>query len=129
MSFLLIVGLMLAFAFAVAGLLIWFSRNVPVTGTNRRIARTIGILQAAHVLLYFTGLLDVINRANVYAAFAICAATSLICLALSVWILLPFSRFRHGIRFLFLLLAVLQVLITIWMFLLPEAGIPAPIQF
>ena len=57
------------------------------------------------------------------------AVISMICFLLSVWILLPFSKFRHGIWYLFMVFAILQVLITIFMFLLPEGGISAPIQF
>ena len=113
----------------VTGLLIWSRRNVPVTEDNKRISIAIGVLQAIHVVLYFTGLLGKISQANVYIAFGICAVISVICFLLSVWTLLPFSKFKHGIRYLFMFFAILQVLITIFMFLLPEAGIPAPIQF
>ncbi len=113
----------------VTGLLIWSRRNVPVTENNKRISIAIGVLQAIHIILYFTGLLEKISQADVYIAFGICAVISMICFLLSVWILLPFSKFRHGIRYLFMVFAILQVLITIFMFLLPEGGISAPIQF
>lgn len=113
----------------VTGLLIWSRRNVPVTENNKRISIAIGVLQAIHIILYFTGLLEKISQTDVYIAFGICAVISIICFLLSVWILLPFSKFRHGIKYLFMLFAILQVLITIFMFLLPEGGISAPIQF
>lgn len=50
------------------------------------------------------------------------AVISIICFLLSVWILLPFSKFKHGIRYLFMLFAILQVLITIFMFYYPKGA-------
>jgi len=109
---------------------VFLTRKDLINGKNKIIAWVIGVSQAIHIALFFTGLLAVISNANVYVGFAICAFLSLICLTLSLWLVLPFSRFKNGIKYLFLFFAILQVLTTIVIFLLPEmGGIPAIIQF
>ena len=96
---------------------------------NKRIYIVVGVLQAVHILLYLTGSLDQIAQINVYIAFGICAVISIICIVLSGWMLLPDSKCKHGITYLFMLIAILQVISTIVIFLLPEAGILPLIQF
>ena len=113
----------------IVGLLIWSSRKVDLTESNKKISIVIGTLQTVHILLFFTDLIGKIGEANVYIAFGICAAISIICSLLSVGILFPFSKFKHGIKYLFVFFSIIQVLVTIFIYLLPEAGIPAPIQF
>ena len=99
-----------------------------VTKYNK-IAILTGSLQGIYILFLFTGLLGKMGQINVYIAFGICAVISIICFLFSIWLLLPFSKFRHGIKYLFILFAVVQILVTIFIYLLPEAGIPAPILF
>jgi len=96
---------------------------------NNKIAISTGSLQGIYILLFFTGLLGKIGQINVYIAFGICAIISIICFLFSIWLLLPISKFKHGIKYLFLFFAVIQIFVTIFIYLLPEAGIPAPIQF
>lgn len=103
----------------------YLTRNNPVDHKNKAIAVTIGILQAAHALLYITGLLAAIGEAHVYLSFTICVVLSLLCVVLSIWISLPRNKFKNTIKYLFVFIAVLQTLATIYIFLLPEAGIPA----
>ncbi len=59
----------------------------------------------------------------------ICAVVSIICILMSGWMLLPFSKFKHGIKYLLMFIAILQVISTIIIFLLPDAGIPPLIRF
>ncbi len=96
---------------------------------NNKIAISTGSLQGIYILLFFTGLLGKIGQINVHIAFSICAIISIICFLFSIWLLLPISKFKHGIKYLFLFFAVIQIFVTIFIYLLPEAGIPAPIQF
>lgn len=96
---------------------------------NNKIAISTGSLQGIYILLFFTGLLGKIGQINVHIAFGICAIISIICFLFSIWLLLPISKFKHGIKYLFLFFAVIQIFVTIFIYLLPEAGIPAPIQF
>ncbi len=91
-----------------------------LSSENRKIYIAAGALQAVHVVLYLTGLLDKIAQINVYIAFGICAVVSIICVLMSGWMLLPFSKFTHGIKYLLLFIAILQVISTIIIFLLPE---------
>ena len=100
-----------------------------LTINSKRIYIVTGALQAVHIILYLTGLLDKIAQINVYIAFGICAVISTICILMSGWMLLPFSKFKHGIKYLLMFIAILQVISTIIIFLLPEAGIPPLIQF
>ena len=48
---------------------------------------------------------------------------------MSGWMLLPSSKFKHGIKYLLMFIAIIQVISTIIIFLLPDAGIPPLIQF
>lgn len=100
-----------------------------MTNSNKKISVATAALQATHVILYFTGILDKIAQANVYASFVLCAFISIVCFLLSVWMLLPFANYKHGSKYLFIFLAILQIISTIFIFLLPEAGIPPLIQF
>jgi len=122
------IGLLPIIAFI--GVLIYLTRNNLISGTNKIIAWVIGISQAVHAALFLTGVLAIISNANIYVGFAICAFLSLICLSLSVWLILPFSKFYNAIKYLFLFFAFIQVLATIVIFLLPDmGGFPALIQF
>lgn len=114
---------------AIIGCYILLRRDSLKSQNNKIICIALGVLQAVHVILYLTGLLDKIAQTNVYLSFGICAVISIICIVMSCWMFLPFSKFKNGIKYLFLFIAILQVISTIIIFLLPEAGIPSLIQF
>lgn len=129
MSFTVYVGIGILLILAIIGLIILLRHDSLKSENNKRIYIVIGVLQAVHIILYLTGLLDKIAQINVYIAFGICAIVSIICIVMSGWMLLPFSKFKHGIKYLLMFIAILQVISTIIIFLLPEAGIPPLIQF
>ena len=129
MSFTACAGIGILLVLAIIGLLIWVRHDSFKSESSNRIYIVTGVLQIFHIVLYLTGLLDKITQINAYLAFGICTVVSALCVLMSVWMLLPFSKYKHGIKFLFLFLAILQVIATIFMFLLPEAGIPPLIQF
>lgn len=125
----LYLGIGFLLTIAIIGVLVYLIRKHPVDGKNKVISICIGALQAMHILIYLTGILGKISNVNVYAAFIICVVLSLVCLILSIWISIPPSRSRNAIKYLFVLFAIVQVFTVIWMFLLPEGGIPPLIQF
>ena len=86
-------------------------------------------LQILHLVLFFTDAIASVAEKNVMTAFLICAGISLGCFLLSLWAVLPFSKFDNGVKYFLLFFAIIQVCVTIVMFLLPEGGMPAPIQF
>lgn len=129
MSFTARAGIGILLVLAIIGLLIWVRHDSFKSESSNRIYIVTGVLQIFHIVLYLTGLLDKMTQINAYLAFGICTVVSALCVLMSVWMLLPFSKYKHGIKFLFLFLAILQVIATIFMFLLPEAGIPPLIQF
>ena len=129
MNFTVCVGIGILLALAIIGLFILLRRNSFKAENSKRIYIVVGTLQAVHLILFLTGLLEKITRTNVYIAFGICAVVSIICSLMSGWMLLPFSKYKHGIKYLLMFIAVLQVISTIVIFLLPEAGIPPLIQF
>lgn len=120
MNFTVSVGIGILLVFTIIGLLILLGRNSFEFENSKRIYIVTGALQAAHILLYLTGLLDKIAQVNVYIAFGICVVASIICVLMSGWMLLSFSKFKHGIKYLFMFIAILQVISTIVMFLLPN---------
>ena len=122
-------GIGILLVFTIIGLLILLRRDSFKSENSKRIYIVAGVLQAVHIILYLTGLLEKIAQINVYVAFGICAVLSVICILMSGWMLLPFSKFQHGIKYLLMFIAILQVIGTIIIFLLPEAGIPPLIQF
>ena len=124
MNFTVYAGIGILLVLAIIGLLILLRRNSIKPEKNKRIYIAAGALQAVHITLYLTGLLDKIAQISVYVAFGICAVISAICLLMSGWMLLPFSKLKHGINYLLMFIAILQVISTIIIFLLPEAGIP-----
>ncbi len=129
MGFTVYVGIGVLLVLAMIGLFILLRHDSLKAENNKRICIVVGVLQAVHIILYLTGLLDKIAQINVYIAFGICAIVSIICIVMSGWMLLPFSKFKHGIKYLLLFIAILQVISTIIIFLLPEAGIPPLFQF
>lgn len=129
MNFTVYVGSGILLVLVIIGLFILLRRDSLKFEHNKMIYIVIGVLQALHVILYLTGLLEKITQTNVYLAFGICAIVSVICIVVSGWMLLPFSKFKHGIKYLFMFIAMLQVISTIIIFLLPEAGIPPLVQF
>lgn len=129
MNFTVYVGIGILLVLTIIGLFILLRRDSFQSENNKRIYIVTGTLQAVHIILYLTGLLEKIAQINVYIAFGICAVVSIICILMSGWMLLPFSKARHGIKYLLMFIAILQVSSTIIIFLLPEAGIPPFIQF
>lgn len=129
MNFAVQVGIVILLVLTIIGLLILLKRNSFQPENSKRIYIVTGALQSVHIILYLTGLLDKIAQVNVYIAFGICAVVSITCILTSGWMLLPFSKFKHGIKYLFMFIAILQMISTIIIFLLPDAGIPPLVQF
>ena len=120
MNFTVQIGIGILLVLTIIGLLILLRRNSVQSENNKRIYIVTGTLQAVHIILYLTGLLDKIAQINVYIAFGICAVVSVICILMSGWMLLPFSKFRYGIKYLLMFIAILQVISTIVIFLFPD---------
>lgn len=129
MSLTVHVGIGILLILSIIGLLILLRRNSFESENSKRICVVTGTLQAVHIILYLTELLEKIAQINVYIAFGICAVVSIACILMSGWMLLPFSKVQHGIKYLLMSIAILQVISTIIIFLLPEAGIPPLIDF
>ena len=120
MNFTVPVGIGILLVLTIIGLFILLRHNSFEIENNKRIYIMTGALQAVHIILYLTGLLDKIAQVNGYIAFGICAAFSIICILMTGWMLLPFSKFKHGIKYLLMFIAILQVISTIVIFLFPE---------
>ena len=120
MNFTIAIGIGILLIFTIIGLLILLRRNSFKSENSKRIYIVAGALQAVHIILYLTGLLEKIAQINVYVAFGICAVLSAICILMSGWMLLPFSKFKHGIKYLLMFIAILQVISTIVIFLFPD---------
>ncbi len=111
------IGILLVLAILVSFILL--KRDSFKSENGKRIYIATGALQAVHVILYLTGLLDKIAQVNMYIALGICTVISVMCVLLSGWMLLSPSKFKHGIKYLLMFIAVLQVVSTIVIFLLP----------
>mgnify|MGYP000959698290 CR=1 FL=1 len=111
------------------GVFAYATRKKPIDRKNKIVAVAVGSMQIVHLLLYLTGLLAMISEANVFLGFMICVVLSLLCFVLSIWMLIPPRKFRNAVKYLFVFLAIVQILATIVIFILPEAGMPALIQF
>ena len=120
MNFTVLVGSGILLVLAIIGLLIFLRRNSFKSENSKKIYIVTGALQAVHVILYLTGLLDKIAQVNIYIAFGICAVVSIVCILMSGWMLLPFSKFKHGIKYLLMFIALLQVISTIAIFLFTD---------
>ena len=120
MNFTVLVGSGILLVLAIIGLLIFLRRNSFKSENSKKIYIVSGALQAVHVILYLTGLLDKIAQANIYIAFGICAVVSIVCILMSGWMLLPSSKFKHGIKYLLMFIALLQVISTIAIFLFTD---------
>lgn len=120
MNFTVLVGSGILLVLAIIGLLIFLRRNSFKSENSKKIYIVTGALQAVHVILYLTGLLDKIAQVNVYIAFGICAVVSIVCILMSGWMLLPSSKFKHGIKYLLMFIALLQVISTIVIFLFTD---------
>lgn len=95
---------------------------------NRFTMNAIGLLQVIYAALFISNGIGMINDFNVYLGFAIYSLLSLICLALSLWLLLPFSKCDHALKYLLFFISIQQMLFTAWIYLLTTCGDPAPIQ-
>lgn len=120
MNFTVYAGIGILLVLTIIGVLILLRRNSFKSENSKRICIVAGTLQAVHIILYLTGLLEKIAQINVYIAFGICAVVSIICILMSGWMLLPFSKFKHGIKYLLMFIAMLQVISTVVIFLFPD---------
>ena len=120
MNFTIAVGIGILLILTIIGLLILLRRNSFQSENSKKVYIVTGVLQAVHVILYLTGLLDKIAQVNIYIAFGICAVVSIICILMSGWMLLASSKFKHGIKYLLMFIAMLQVISTVVIFLFPD---------
>ena len=120
MSFVVYAGIGILLVLAIIGLVILLRQDSLKSENNKRICIAIGGLQAVHAGLYLTGILDKIAQTNAYVAFGICATLSLVCIVMASWMLRPSSKFKHGIKYLMMFVAVLQVISTIVIFFMPD---------
>ena len=120
MNFTVHIGIGILLIFTIIGLLILLRRNSFKSENSQKIYIVTGTLQAVHVILYLTGLLDKIAQVNIYIAFGICAVVSIMCILMSGWMLLASSKFKHGIKYLLMFIAMLQVISTVVIFLFPD---------
>lgn len=102
MNFTVCAGIGILLVLTIIGSLILFRRDSFRSETSKGPYIATGALQAAHIILYLTGLLEKIAQFNVYLAFGICAVLSILCILMSAWMLLPFSKCRHGLKYLLL---------------------------
>ena len=119
MNFIVYLGIGILLVLAIIGLVILLRQN-SLKSNNKKICIVIGILQMIHAGLYLSGMLDKIAQINTYTAFGICVALSLICIVMATWMLLPSSKFNHGIKYLMMFIAILQLISTIVIFLMPD---------
>ena len=87
---------------------------------NKLVQRIIISLQILYILLYFAT--SSIN--NIYFTFWQSAIISILSLILSMMNIINKGNFK----LLFILISITQILFTVFIYLLPEAGIPAPIK-
>ena len=120
MNFTAYAGIGIILVLGIIGFVLLFRQNSLKSEKQKRICIAVGVLQAVHAGLYLTGILDQIAQANGSVAFSICASLSLVCIVTAVWMLRPASQFKHGIKYGMLFVAVLQVLSTIVLFLMPD---------
>ncbi len=120
MNFTVHIGIGILLILTIIGLLILLRHNSLKSENSEKIYIVTGALQAVHVILYLTGLLDKIAQVNIYIAFGICAVVSIVCILMSGWMLLPSSKFKHGIKYLLMFIAILQVISTVVIFLFPD---------
>ena len=84
---------------------------------NKLVQRIIISLQILYILLYFAT--SSIN--NIYFTFWLSAIISILSLILNI-------INKGNFKLLFILISITQILFTVFIYLLPEAGIPAPIK-
>ncbi len=120
MNFTVHIGIGILLILTIIGLLILLRHNSLKSENSEKIYIVTGALQAVHVILYLTGLLDKIAQVNIYIAFGICAVVSIMCILMSGWMLLSSSKFKHGIKYLLMFIAMLQVISTVVIFLFPD---------
>ena len=87
---------------------------------NKLVQRIIISLQILYILLYFAT--SSIN--NIYFTFWLSAIISILSLILSMMNIINKGNFK----LLFILISITQILFTVFIYLLPEAGIPAQIK-
>lgn len=87
---------------------------------NKLIQNLIIILQILYILLFFTT--SIIN--DIYYTFWASVIISIISLISSMINVINKGNFRV----LFILISIAEILFTVFIYLIPEAGIPAPIK-
>ena len=87
---------------------------------DRLIKKLIITLQILYILLFFAT--SIIN--NIYCTFWASVTISIISLILSIINAINKGNFEA----LFILISIAEILFTVFIYLIPEAGIPAPIK-
>ena len=100
--------------------MLWERSVLKKNINNKLIQRVIISLQTLYILLYFAT--SSIN--NIYFTFWISATIGILSLILSVNNIINKGDFK----ILFILISIIQILFTVFIYLLPETGILAPIK-
>jgi hypothetical protein len=87
------------------------------------------ISEIIYIILSLTNLIGIINEIDIYMGFIISILLSGVSFVLSICLMLKSFKNKKGILFLLLCISILQILFTVFIYLLPEAGIQAPISF
>ncbi|MCR8747097.1 hypothetical protein [Romboutsia lituseburensis] len=87
---------------------------------SRLLSIVIIILQISYILSF----LLFIYRDDIYGKFVICTSINIVSMLLSVCNL----KTKSSNKMLLALISILQILFTIYVYILPDEGIPAPIQ-
>ncbi|WP_455543030.1 hypothetical protein [Intestinibacter sp.] len=88
--------------------------------TNKLILRTTISIQTLYLIVIFASSILI----DIYFAFYLSVALNILSLILNFINLFAKGHFK----FLFLLTTICEILLTVFIYLLPEAGSPAPIQ-
>ncbi|MDU4935778.1 MAG: hypothetical protein E6X43_10740 [Peptostreptococcaceae bacterium] len=95
---------------------------------SKLVQRLICIFQTTYILLFLTNVSDIITNFNIYTGFALCVSINMVTVILNMFHIIKLPKDKIGIKLLLIFITLLQILFTVFIYLLPEAGIDPRIK-
>ena len=90
---------------------------------DKSVQRLICICQITYILLYLTNVIGIITSLNVYTGFAVYVSINMVTVILNICHIINRPKDKIFTKFLLIFITLLQILFTVFIYLLPEAGI------
>ena len=106
-----------ALVLSLIGAAIVATHGTPIGRGAKISCAVIAVLQVVHIVLYATSAMAKLYYSNYTIALIISIAITAVCFCLSAWLFIPKADCRHGIKYLLVFIALIQIFAVVVTFI------------